>query len=190
MPRASQSPPRELVRYLNRVFSEFDRLAEKYRLEKIKTIGDAYMAVAGLPSPRTDHARAAAEMALDMLELTRNFHGLPGSLTVRIGMSSGPVVAGVIGHRKFAYDLWGETVNTASRMQSHGTPGVVHISQDTFRLLEGHYECGGHLAAPSSGERGLSLLDNAAVGIGILDSARLSQLRMTYDDRTCGRSTD
>ena len=150
-PLSATLTPTELVALLDDLFRRFDSLCEVHGVEKIKTIGDAYMAVAGLPSPRPDHARAAAEMALDMLELTRSFQGWPGELTLRIGISSGPVVAGVIGQRKFAYDLWGETVNTASRMQSHGTPGAVHISEDTFRLLEGRYVFGPARQTPVKG---------------------------------------
>ena len=110
---------------LNDLFSALDQLAERHGLEKIKTIGDAYMVVGGLPEPRPDHAEAVAEMALDMREeVARHLDPGGGPLAVRIGIDTGPVVAGVIGPRKFSYDLWGDTVNTASRMESHGVPGA------------------------------------------------------------------
>jgi adenylate cyclase len=135
-PRASQSPPRELVRYLNRVFSEFDRLAEKYRLEKIKTIGDAYMVAGGMPDPQVGHAADVANMALEILDVTRKLSAeLHEDLAVRVGIHSGPAVAGVIGTRKLFYDVWGDTVNTASRMESHGSAGKIQVTEDTKRAL-------------------------------------------------------
>ena len=127
---------RHLVGLLDEIFSAFDHLANTHGVEKIKTIGDAYMAVAGLPIPREDHADAVANMALGMLEAFRNVmnkHGL--SLAVRIGIHSGAVVAGVIGRHKFSYDLWGDTVNLASRMESHGAPWRIHVSEPTRTLL-------------------------------------------------------
>jgi class 3 adenylate cyclase len=127
--RSSAMAPAEVVAMLNDVFSRFDALSERHGLEKVKTIGDAYMAVAGIPEPRADHAQAAARMALDMLDAA------PPGLELRIGLHSGPAVAGVIGTRKFIYDLWGDTVNTASRMESHGEPGRVQISRATHDLL-------------------------------------------------------
>ena len=132
---ASKSP-QDLVRLLDRIFTEFDALAERHGLEKIKTIGDAYMAAAGLPTPRADHAAAAAHMARDMLTVVAQVAAETGEvLAVRIGMNSGPVVAGVIGRKKFIYDLWGDTVNTASRMESHGIPGTIQCTQATADLL-------------------------------------------------------
>ncbi len=138
--RAAQMPHEEVVALLNEVFSRFDALVEKHGLEKIKTIGDAYMAVAGVPDARADHADAAAAMALDMLELVRTCPELPRDLELRIGLHSGPVVAGVIGTKKFIYDLWGDTVNTASRMESHGEPGAVQVTEATYRLLHDRFE--------------------------------------------------
>jgi class 3 adenylate cyclase len=132
--------PEALVAWLNDLFSAFDRLTERHGLEKIKTVGDAYMAVGGLPQHHPDHARAAAEMALALREdvMTR---GAPNgeNLQVRIGMHSGPVVAGVIGTRKFSYDLWGDTVNIASRMESHGIPNGIQVTDTTYRRLRGRY---------------------------------------------------
>lgn len=133
--------PKELVHLLNDIFSSFDRLAEKHGLEKIKTIGDSYMVVAGLPNPRLDHALAIADMALDMQEAIGEYRDRLGvNLSIRIGIHSGPVVAGIIGTKKFIYDLWGDTVNTASRMESHGIPDGIQISQATYELIQDKYE--------------------------------------------------
>jgi class 3 adenylate cyclase len=138
---SSRVQPEQLVTMLNELFSTFDQLAEKHGLEKIKTIGDAYMVVAGIPQPIANHAIAITHMALDMLVAIRDFAERHDSdLTVRIGIHTGPVVAGVIGTKKFIYDLWGDTVNTASRMESHGLPGRVHVSAATFALLTNVFE--------------------------------------------------
>ena len=131
---ASRVTPDEMVQTLNVVFSTFDRLAADHCLEKIKTVGDAYMVVGGLPEPRPDHAEAVADMALDML---RALDG--GPLRLRIGINTGPVVAGVIGTAKFAYDLWGDAVNTASRMESHGVPGSIQVTEATYQRLKDRY---------------------------------------------------
>lgn len=126
----------EVVRLLDEIFSAFDLLAERWGLEKIKTIGDAYMAVAGLPSPRSDHIAAAAEFCLDILKEVERFNrGYHTSINLRIGVNSGPVTAGIIGRNKFIYDLWGDTVNTASRMESHGIPGHIQVSQAVYAAL-------------------------------------------------------
>lgn len=133
---SSNISPHDLVKQLNKIFSAFDRLAQRLNLEKIKTIGDAYMVVGGLPTPRADHAEAIAQMALDMQEEIAQFtrdNGEP--LHIRIGISSGPVVAGVIGLNKFIYDLWGDTVNTASRMESQGIPGCIQVTSATYERL-------------------------------------------------------
>lgn len=133
---SSQISAGELVTLLNDLFTRFDTRAEMLGLEKIKTIGDAYMAVGGLPIPRNDHAQICADMALGMLEDTAEFnraHNL--ELAMRIGLNSGPVVAGVIGFTKFSYDLWGNTVNTASRMESTSQVGRVQVSPSTFIAL-------------------------------------------------------
>ena len=137
---ASLSPAR-LVAILNDLFSRFDALCDRHGLEKIKTIGDAYLVVAGLPTPRADHAVAIAEMALDMQRALREFCRETGlSLELRIGINSGPVVAGVIGSKKFIYDLWGDTVNVASRMESHGRPGTIHVAPPTYARLRDRFE--------------------------------------------------
>ena len=125
---------------LNEIFSAFDRLTEQYGLEKIKTIGDAYMVAGGIPSPREDHAEAIAAMALDMQQEIAQFNQRHESqLRIRIGINSGTVVAGVIGKKKFIYDLWGDAVNTASRMESQGLPGTIQVTDSTYQLLQGQY---------------------------------------------------
>lgn len=134
---AARVRPEALVRLLNDVFSAFDELAEKHGLEKIKTIGDAYMVVAGLPTPRPDHAEAVAKMALDIRSM---FDGrwrtdLDEPLQIRMGLNSGPVVAGVIGTKKFIYDLWGDTVNVASRMESQGPAGGIQVTPEAYARL-------------------------------------------------------
>jgi class 3 adenylate cyclase len=137
---AERSPPEATVALLNGLFSQFDALTETRGLEKIKTIGDAYMVAGGLPDPMPDHAGAVAELALEMLELAAS-QRLPdgGPLRLRIGVDSGPVVAGVIGRRRFSYDLWGDTVNTASRMQTTGIPGRIQVTEHTRQLLGDRY---------------------------------------------------
>ena len=132
--------PTQLVALLNDIFSTFDNLAERHGLEKIKTIGDAYMVVGGLPIPRQDHAEAIAEMALDMQQAITDFSNTHNqAFSIRIGINSGPVVAGVIGIKKFIYDLWGDTVNTASRMESHGLPGCIQVTETTYQQLQEKY---------------------------------------------------
>ena len=131
--------PRELVGRLNELFSAFDDLLDRLRLEKIKTIGDAYMVVGGLNGGK-DHALALAELALDMLARIRELSASHGEdFSVRIGINSGPVVGGVIGKKKFIYDVWGDTVNVASRMESTGIPGAVQISQETYLRIRNMY---------------------------------------------------
>lgn len=137
---STRIPPTEMVELLNQIFSLFDQLAEKHDLEKIKTIGDAYMVVAGLPMPRHDHAIAIADMALDMQQELAKFNTENNqNFQIRIGINNGPVVAGVIGLKKFIYDLWGDTVNIASRMESHGIPGSIQVTSETYELLKNHY---------------------------------------------------
>ncbi len=134
---ASGRDPGVVVERLNEVFSRFDALTESHGLEKIKTIGDSYMVVGGLPSPRADHAQAVARLALDIVDAMEALDGTPD--TIRIGINSGPVVAGVIGKRKFAYDLWGDAVNIAARMESLGEPGRIVVSAATKAALDGAY---------------------------------------------------
>jgi adenylate cyclase len=126
---------------LNEIFSYFDDLVEKYDVEKIKTIGDCYMVASGVPRPRRDHAQVLARLALDMREYVnrQSFGGY--KISLRIGINSGPVVAGVIGRKKFIYDLWGDAVNTASRMESHGSLGTIQITRATYELIKGDFVC-------------------------------------------------
>ena len=140
-PAAAQMTPSQLVDQLNRVFSEFDALALRLGVEKIKTIGDAYMAATGLPEPRLDHADAIVQFGLGMLNALQrlNSTGENRPLQIRIGVHTGPVVAGVIGHHKFSYDVWGDTVNVASRLEANGLPDRIQVSEATRRALEGRY---------------------------------------------------
>jgi adenylate cyclase len=141
-PLSQLLPPTEMVDILDRLFSHFDELVERHGLEKIKTVGDCYMAAAGVPDPHADHARRAALLALDMREAVAT-SAVPGreGLELRIGINSGPVVAGVIGRKRFIYDLWSDAVNTASRMESHGTPGEIQITGATYELLKDEFVC-------------------------------------------------
>jgi class 3 adenylate cyclase len=136
-PFSAARPPAEVIRVLNHVFTMFDRLAERHRLEKIKTIGDAYMVAGGIV-PDGGSVEAVADMAIDMLHELAHFRTDGGErLQVRIGLHAGPAVAGVIGLKKFIYDIWGDTVNTASRLESHGTPGRIQVTAETAERL-GH----------------------------------------------------
>jgi adenylate cyclase len=136
-PLSSRLDAREVVGLLDRLFTSFDELVDRHDVEKIKTIGDCYMVAAGVPRQRPDHAQALAGLALEMRECAKTClpEGAERDLRLRIGISSGPVVAGVIGRRRFLYDLWGDTVNMASRMESHGTPDVIQITRSTWELL-------------------------------------------------------
>jgi class 3 adenylate cyclase len=137
---SSRTTPEHLVTMLNELFSLFDTLAEKHGLEKIKTIGDAYMVVAGIPQQVPDSAIAMGHMARDMIAGIEAYGKRTGTeLTIRVGIHTGAVVAGVIGQKKFIYDLWGDTVNTASRMESHGLPGRIHVTESTYQLLKAHF---------------------------------------------------
>ena len=138
---SSNTPAAKLVSLLNDLFSRFDAASQRHGIEKIKTIGDCYMAVCGLPKPRPDHARAMIEMALDMHRELGEFNRQEGTnLQLRIGLNSGPVVAGVIGSIKFIYDLWGDTVNLASRMESTGIPDGIQVSESVYQALRGEYQ--------------------------------------------------
>ncbi|WP_353508498.1 adenylate/guanylate cyclase domain-containing protein [Intrasporangium sp.] len=140
-PLASRLPAEQVVTVLDSVFTRLDRLVDEYGLEKIKTIGDAYMVAAGLPSARADHAQAIARFALAALDDLAKADDPAPRLQLRIGIASGPVVAGVIGRRRFLYDLWGDTVNTAARMESHGLPGRIQVTESTRQLLGDEFDC-------------------------------------------------
>jgi len=152
---SSQTSATDLVKLLNDLFTRFDKRADALGVEKIKTIGDAYMAVAGLPIPRPDHAQLCAELALGMFDDLTAFNQENGKqLNMRIGLNSGPVVAGVIGFTKFSYDLWGNTVNTASRMESTSRPGRVQVSPATYEAIKNDFvmEEGGMMECKGLGE--------------------------------------
>jgi class 3 adenylate cyclase len=158
---AERTEPARVVEVLDEIFSAFDALAARHGLEKIKTIGDAYMVASGLPDARPDHAAAAAEMALDMRDAIATVCGPLGlDISIRVGMESGPVTAGVIGRQKFIYDLWGDTVNTASRLESHGLPGKIQVGEAAYRLLCDRYlfEDRGEIELKGKGRRRAYLL--------------------------------
>jgi guanylate cyclase len=141
-PLSAQLPPVEMVELLNEVFSFFDSLLDKYDVEKIRTIGDSYMVASGVPRGRPDHAQALVRMALDMREYValHTFHN-GQRVSFRIGINSGSMIAGVIGKRKFVYDVWGDAVNIASRMESHGQGGTVQITRATYELIKDEFVC-------------------------------------------------
>jgi len=141
-PMSAEMSPVEMVELLNEIFSHFDNLVEKHDLEKIKTVGDCYMFAAGVSRPRADHARALVDLALEMRAFIQQ-HTFKASRPVdlRIGINSGPVLAGVIGRKKFIYDLWGDAVNIASRMESHGYGGVIQITRATYELIRHDFKC-------------------------------------------------
>ena len=152
-PLAERLQPGEVVGMLDHLFTHFDLLADRYEVEKIKTIGDSYMAAAGVPMPRDDHANVMALMALDMREAMRAQDGVGHlGLELRIGINSGPVVAGVIGRKRFLYDLWGDAVNMASRMESHGTPGQIQVTRATYELLKDDFDLEARGTVPIKGK--------------------------------------
>lgn len=139
-PYSANRTPAEVVSLLNQIFSAFDELTEEYKLEKIKTIGDAYMVVSGLPTPRPDHLESLVEMGLEMQKVMQNFqrNGLC-TFKLRIGINTGPVIAGIIGYKKFSYDLWGDTVNVASRMEAFGVPDRIQVTEEVYNRLRDRY---------------------------------------------------
>ncbi len=152
-PLSDRLEPAEVVGILDHLFTHFDLLAERYGVEKIKTIGDAYMVAAGVPAPRPDHARAMALIALDMRDAMQSADAVGHlGLELRIGISSGPVVAGIIGRKRFLYDLWGDAVNMASRMESHGTPGQIQVTRATYELLRDEFELEARGTVPIKGK--------------------------------------
>jgi len=139
-PLATNMLPAEMVKMLNAVFSTFDGLVDRHRLEKVKTSGDSYMVVGGVPIPQDNHLEAIADMALDVIASSSKFSRTDGALfQLRVGINAGPVVAGVIGTKKFIYDLWGDTVNIASRMESQGLPGTIQVTKDVYDRLSECY---------------------------------------------------
>ena len=183
-PLAGSMPPLQLVELLDGLFSRFDRLAAHFGLLKIKTIGDAYMAAAGLPHAHQNDAEAAADMALGMLAAVVELNAQLGtSLRVRVGLNTGPVVAGVIGKHKFAYDLWGDAVNTASRMESHGVVDEVHVSEATQARLKDTFvlEARGEIEIKGKGPMRTFLLKGRIAGNAQLPlpSAPRRPLRVT-----------
>jgi len=150
---SARMSPDAIVDMLNGLFRRFDRVAHELGIEKIKTIGDCYMAVCGLPKPCSDHAEKMARMALRMLQETREHGNEKGlGLQMRIGLNAGPVVAGVIGTSKFIYDLWGDTVNLASRMESTGVPGEIQVTRSVYERLKGSFQLEGRGVIPVKGK--------------------------------------
>jgi guanylate cyclase len=141
-PMSAEMTPVAMVDLLNEIFSHFDALVEKHDLEKIKTVGDCYMVAAGVPRPRADHARALVRLALEMRDFVHrdNFQA-SRPVDFRFGINSGPVLAGVIGRKRFVYDLWGDEVNIASRMESHGSGGIIQITRQTYELIKDEFVC-------------------------------------------------
>jgi adenylate cyclase len=139
-PLTEQMAPEEMIDLLNDIYSHFDKLVDRYGLEKIRTIGDSYMVVSGAPNSRKDHAQAAANLALEILKFAKQIPPQKGHpIEFRVGINSGPLIAGVIGEKKFQYDVWGDTVNTASRMESHGVADKIQVTAKTYRLLKDEF---------------------------------------------------
>lgn len=155
-PISARFDPHAVVDMLNELFSHFDDLVDKYGVEKIQVAGDGYMVAAGVPTPRPDHATVLAQLALDMLDYVREQEFLGGrhAIEIRIGLNSGPLIAGVIGRKKYFYALWGDMVNTASRMESHGESGKIQITRETYELVKDDFECEyiGEIAVKGKGQ--------------------------------------
>jgi guanylate cyclase len=168
-PLSASMSPEDLVGLLNDVFSAFDVLVEKYGVEKIKTIGDCYMVAAGIPRPRNDHAEVLTSLALEMRNYAEKHTFRGRTIAFRMGINSGCVVAGVIGQKKFVYDLWGDAVNTASRMESHGTGGCIQITEATYELIKDKFFCEpkGNIQIKGKGEMAVWHV-NAAMRIAVV----------------------
>jgi len=154
-PLSTQVEPEEMVNLLNEIYTHFDNVVDRYGLEKIRTMGDGYMVASGAPTARPDHAHALAAAALEMMSFLDTWQSpYAREFEFRMGMNSGPVLAGVIGRKKFSYDVWGDPVNVASRMESHGEPGRIQVTQDTYELLKGDFlfEPRGAVAIKGKGE--------------------------------------
>jgi guanylate cyclase len=159
--------PNEMVELLNDIYSHFDSLIEKHGVEKIRTIGDSYMIAAGVPRPRTDHAQALARLALDMHAYIASLPPVGDhKISFRMGINSGPVIAGVIGRKKFAYDVWGDAVNVASRMESQGVPDRIMITQATYDLVKNDFITAAHgpLSVKGKGQMDTWFLVRARTG--------------------------
>ena len=161
---SSQMDPNELVVQLDEFFQAFDKIVDKYGIEKIKTIGDAYMAAGGLPLPSQDHPLQTIKAAIEICDYVQNRKIENGGrgFDIRIGVHTGPVVSGIVGKKKFQYDIWGDTVNTAARMESHGAAGKINISESTYDLIKGHYDCEsrGKVSVKGKGETEMYFLNN------------------------------
>ena len=152
-----------MVRELNECFTAFDAIVERNGLEKIKTIGDAYMAVCGLPIADPLHAKKTVQAGIEIRDFIEARKRSEKAFEIRIGINSGPVVAGIVGVKKFAYDIWGDTVNTANRMEQHGEPGNINISHSTYELVKDYYRCSyrGKIAAKNKGEVEMYFVETA-----------------------------
>lgn len=177
-PISAEMPAHDVITMLSDLFSMFDDLVAERGLEKIKTIGDAYMAAGGLPEPLVDHAVLMVDLALEMLEATNSSEHFPG-LSLRVGIHSGPVAGGVIGTRKFAFDVWGSTVNQAARLEATGIPGRIHVSEQTMRLTQGVF---GYEPRGATELRGLGVMKTFLVvnrNLEVTDTAISGKARLS-----------